>query len=49
MTTDPYGDAGSATFGPGGQSPVAPGYGIGDPAPVWSRFGTTPGSNWCQW
>ncbi|SDV02864.1 hypothetical protein SAMN04488544_3708 [Microlunatus sagamiharensis] len=35
MTTDPYGDAGSATFGPGGQSPVAPGYGIGDPTPTY--------------
>lgn len=34
MTTDPYGDAGSATFGPGGQAPVAPGYGISDPAPA---------------
>jgi len=33
MTTDPYGNAGSATFGPGGQAPVAPGYGISDPFP----------------
>ena len=34
MTTDPYRDAGSATFGPGGQTPVAPGSGISDPAPA---------------
>ena len=34
MTTDPYGDAGSATFGPGGQAPGAPAYGISDPAPA---------------
>lgn len=35
MTNDPYGDAGSATFGPGSQSPVAPGYGIGDANPTY--------------
>lgn len=40
MTTDPYGDAGSATFGPGGQTPVAPGYGISDPAPA--TYGSAP-------
>jgi uncharacterized protein YjbJ (UPF0337 family) len=34
VTTDPYGDAGPATFGPGGQAPAAPGYGISDPAPA---------------
>ena len=34
MTTDPYGDAGSSTFGPGGSDPVAPGYGISDPFPT---------------
>ncbi len=33
MTTDPYRDTGSETFGPGGQAPVAPGYGISDPFP----------------
>jgi uncharacterized protein YjbJ (UPF0337 family) len=33
MTTDPYGDAGASTFGPGGQAPVAPGYGVSDPFP----------------
>ena len=54
MTSDPYGDAGSATFGPGGQAPVAPGYGISDPAPATygddtgatapGGFGTSSGS-----
>jgi len=41
MTTDPYGDAGSATFGRGGQAPAAPGYGISEPFSSTSSTGAS--------
>ncbi len=45
MTTDPYGDAGPATSGPGGQPPVSPGYGISDPAPATYGTGIDSGAS----